>query len=315
MFHVLGIDAGGTKTVCLLADAEGNVIAEARRGGANLQAVGELEVEKVLHDVMEEAIGNRDIVPAAICLGIAGVDRPADAAVVRGIMKRIGYKARVLVVNDALVALEAGAPGQPGIVIISGTGSISYGRNANGQAARSGGWGYVLGDEGSGYWIGRAALRAVLREADQRGPATLLTPLLLKHFGVNEPQGLIHEVYHSNLKPAAIGALARSVQAAFSEGDSVAIGILRGAADQLESAALSVARRLNLIGEAFTFILAGGIFRAVPWVEQELERRLPVAAPRSVARLLDREPAIGAVTLALEEARGGAHLPAYITAN
>ena len=93
MLHVLGIDAGGTKTVCLLAGEDGSVIAEARRGGANLQAVGELEVEKVLHDVMEEALGNRDIVPAAICLGIAGVDRPADAAVVRAIMKRIGYKA------------------------------------------------------------------------------------------------------------------------------------------------------------------------------------------------------------------------------
>ena len=114
MFHVLGIDAGGTKTVCLLADEHGTVIAEARRGGANLQAVGELEVEKVLHDVMEEAIGDRDVRPAAICLGIAGVDRPDDAAVVKAIMKRIGYKARVLVVNDALVALEAGAPGAAG---------------------------------------------------------------------------------------------------------------------------------------------------------------------------------------------------------
>ena len=76
-------------------------------------------------------------------------------------MKRIGYKARVVVVNDALVALEAAIPGGPGVVIISGTGSIAYGRNAAGEAARAGGWGYVLGDEGSGYWIGRAALRAV----------------------------------------------------------------------------------------------------------------------------------------------------------
>ena len=116
MFHVLGIDAGGTKTVCLLADDQGQVIAESRRGGANLQAVGELEVEKVLHEVMEEAIGNRAIVPAAICLGIAGVDRPDDSVVVDGIMRRIGHKARVVVVNDALVALEAGAPGQAGVV-------------------------------------------------------------------------------------------------------------------------------------------------------------------------------------------------------
>src|SRR5262249_58315853 len=92
----------------------GEILAEARRGGANLQAVGELEVEKVLHEVMEEALADRDAVPGAICLGIAGVDRPDDARVVRGIMRRIGYKARCLVVNDALVALEAGAPRQPG---------------------------------------------------------------------------------------------------------------------------------------------------------------------------------------------------------
>src|SRR6476469_9566574 len=136
--HVLGIDAGGTKTVCQLADEHGEVLAEARRGGANLQASGELEVEKVLHDVMEEAMAGHDVRPAAICLGIAGVDRPEDDGVVRGIMKRIGYQARVLVVNDALVALEAGAPGAPGVVLIAGTGSIAYGRNARNQAARAG---------------------------------------------------------------------------------------------------------------------------------------------------------------------------------
>jgi glucosamine kinase len=313
VIHVLGIDAGGTKTVCQLADERGTVIAESRGVGANLQAVGELEVEKVLHQVMEKALEDVDIVPDGICLGIAGVDRPDDAAVVRGIMKRIGYKARVLVVNDALVALESGAPGQPGIVIISGTGSISYGRNAAGMAARSGGWGYVLGDEGSGYWIGRAALRAVLRAADQRGKETALTPLLLDHFGVDRPQGLIHEVYHTNLKPAAIGALAQCVHRAFAQGDEVAVGILRGAANELESAAISVGRRLDLIGERFPFILAGGIFKAVPWLAEELSRRLPIVAPGSSVRLLDREPATGAVLLALQEARGHASVPRYKT--
>jgi N-acetylglucosamine kinase-like BadF-type ATPase len=309
--HVLGIDAGGTKTICYLADAQGTVIAEARRGGANLQAAGELEVEKVLHEVMDEVLEGRGIVPAAICLGIAGVDRPGDSQVVRGIMKRIGYQARVLVVNDALVALEAGAPGEPGVVVISGTGSIAYGRNARGEAARAGGWGYVLGDEGSGYWIGRAALRAVLRESDRRGPRTALSPLLLDHFGVSQAQGLIHEVYHTNLKPRAIGALAQCVQRAFSQGDQVAIGILRAAADELESSAVSVASRLDLVGDPIPFILSGGIFKAVPWLEQELERRLPVTSPSSSVRLLDREPAAGAVTLALLEASGNARIPTY----
>ena len=308
---VLGIDAGGTKTVCQLANDRAEVLAEARRGGANLQAVGELEVEKVLHEVMEEAIGHRDIVPAGICLGIAGVDRQDDAAVVRAIMRRIGFKAKTLVVNDALVALEAGAPERPGVVVIAGTGSIAYGRNEENQAARAGGWGHVLGDEGSGYWIGRAAVRAVLREADRRGPSTQLTGLLLDYYGVAKSQDLIHQVYHGVQRPSAIAALSQCVQSAFTAGDAVAIGILRAAADELESSALSVAKRLELVGTEFPFVLSGGIYRAVPWLEEELARRLPLASPRSEVFLLSVEPAIGAVRLALADARGHYTVPAY----
>jgi glucosamine kinase len=308
---VLGIDAGGTKTVCLLANDRGEVLAEARRGGANLQASDELDVEKVLHDVMADVLDPHDVVPSAICLGIAGVDRPGDAAIVRAIMKRIGFKARVLVVNDALVALEAGAPAIPGVVVIAGTGSIAYGRNDRHEAARAGGWGYVLGDEGSGYWIGRAAIRAVLSAADRRGPDTQLTGLLLEYFGVPRAQELIHQVYQATLKPAAIAALAQSVHTAFQHGDQVAIGILRGSADQLESSALSVARRLDLVGTGFPFVLAGGMFRAVPWLHEELARRLPLAAPQSRTVLLDVEPAVGAVRLALATARGDYQPPAY----
>jgi N-acetylglucosamine kinase-like BadF-type ATPase len=230
---------------------------------------------------------------------------------VRALLRRIGYKARTLVVNDAMVALEAGAPGAPGVVIISGTGSIAYGRNSANQAARVGGWGHALGDEGSGYWIGRAALRAVLREADRRGPRTALTPLLLRHFGVPEAQSLIHEVYQGSLRPAAIGALAQCVQAAFGEEDPAAVGILRAAADELEAAGVSVSRRLGMVDEPFVFLLAGGIFRAVPWLRDELLRRLPEAVPSSTARLLDVEPASGAVALAIQEARGGARIAVY----
>jgi N-acetylglucosamine kinase-like BadF-type ATPase len=320
---VIGIDAGGTKTVCQLADAAGAVVAETRGPGANLQAAGELAVEKVLHDLMEEALrrqadqaGGQDPrahLPAVICLGIAGVDRPDDAEIVRGILRRIGYKAQLLVVNDALVALEAGVPGEPGTVVIAGTGSIAYGRNARGEAARAGGWGFVLGDEGSGYWIGRTALRAVLREADRRGERTSLTPRLMKHFGVTKPQDLIYEVYYGGLQPTAIGALAPHVQTARDEGDHVARGILDGAARELAASALSVTRRLHLDREAFTFVLAGGVFKGVPWLINELTERLTAEAPTSSVRLLDVEPANGAVRLALAEARGGASIPLYVS--
>lgn len=311
MTYVLGIDAGGTKTVCHLADANGTLIAQSRSTGANLQAAGELQVEKVLHEVMEEAIGDRSIVPAAICLGIAGVDRPDDAAVVRGIMRRIGYKARVLVVNDALVALEAGAPNEPGVVIISGTGSICYGRNGSGEAARSGGWGYVLGDEGSGYWIGRHALRAVVRQADGRGRTTSLTPYVLEHFGVTRPQELVYAVYHRTLRPSAIAAVARAVQRAADDGDEVALNILAVGARELAGSAASVVRQLGLAETTFSFVLSGGILNAVPRLAGELRDLLRSLAPQAGIVTLDREPALGAVALALAEARGEGRLPTY----
>ena len=231
--HVLGIDAGGTKTVCLLADEHGRVVSEARGGGANLQASGELEVEKVLHAVMEEAIGDRDLQPAAICLGIAGVDREADSAAVRGIMRRIGFKARTLVVNDALVALVAGAGDQPGVVIVAGTGSIAYGRDAADRAARAGGWGYVLGDEGGGFWIGRAALNAVVRQFDGRGPQTMLTEMVIAEMHLGSPVDLVHAVYAGGLHRYAIAAIAPVVQRAADQGDAVAADLISRAGVEL----------------------------------------------------------------------------------
>ena len=189
--HVLGIDAGGTKTVALLADGDGRIVADGRAGGANLQTEGELQVEKVLHDVIEQVTRGRNITPAAVCLGMAGVDREADGRTIRDIMRRLGYRSNTLIVNDALIALVAGAGASPGLVVISGTGSIAFGVSHRGLAARAGGWGPTLGDEGSGYWIGRRALEAVTRDADGRGPRTELTQLVLDHFQLPRPQSLV----------------------------------------------------------------------------------------------------------------------------
>ena len=311
--HLLGIDAGGTKTVCLLADEHGSVLSASRGPGANLQASGELEVEKVFHQVMEEALGNRQPRPEVICLGIAGVDREEDARVARAIMRRISPGARVLVVNDALIALVAGAGDAPGIVVLSGTGSIVYGRNARGFAARAGGWGHVIGDEGSAYWIGRRALTAVVREADGRGSRTRLTEEVLRHFGVAHTAALVHVVYHRDVPRSRVATLGPVVQRLRDAGDAVAAQILEQASEELALAAASVAARLDMRGDAFPFILAGGAFRAAPSLAADLERRLPEIAPRSTVRLLTEEPATGAVRLAIEEARGGLQIPQYVT--
>jgi N-acetylglucosamine kinase-like BadF-type ATPase len=308
---VLGIDAGGTKSVCLLADAEGTVVAEARGPGANLHAAGELAVEKVLHELMESTIGDRETMPSAVCIGMAGVDREDEAQTVRAILRRLGHRAHVVVVNDALIALVAGAGDAPGVVIIAGTGSIVYGRNADGDAARAGGWGHMIGDEGSGYWIGREALAAVMRAADGRGPSTRLTDDILAHFGVTDVSRLPRIVYDRDQPRTAVAALGPLVQQVGEQGDAVAARILENAADELVMAARSVTSRLEMRGEAFTFYLAGGIFRVVPWLSDELSKKLAEVAPRGHVRLLDAEPAIGALRLALAEARGGARVPRY----
>ena len=309
---VLGIDAGGTKTVCLVADEQGHVLGVARGPGANLATLGELEVEKVLHEVMEQAMVGQSGAPAVICLGIAGVDRAEDAAIIRSIMRRIGNKAPVLVVNDALIALEAGAGDGPGIVLIAGTGSICYGRNDRGQAARAGGWGYILADEGSGWWMGQRAIQAVMRQADGRGPATSLTPRVLAYFGVTDPALVVHEVYYHDPRRRLIAGLGPAVQASVDEGDPVARGIVADAAGELALAARSVAEKLEMRGVQFPLVLSGGAFRVVTSLLADLTSRVAEVVPRGQPRLLDVEPAMGAVRLAVAEARGGARIPTYV---
>lgn len=310
--HVLGVDAGGSKTVALLADAEGRVVAEARSGGANLQSHGELEVEKTLHSVIEEVLATDGTPPVAACLGMAGVDRERDGQTIRHIMRRLGFKERALIVNDALIALVAGAGIGPGLVVVAGTGSIAYGVNAEGVAARAGGWGSALGDEGSAYWIGRRALAAVTREVDGRGPATQLTDLILEHFSIRHPYQLVAAIYEARPGPRDIAALAATVERARSEGDAVAADILTGAAAELALSAASVVSRLAMRGAQFPTFLSGGMLRATPWLSSEVTRRLAEVAPRSRVAVLGVEPALGAVRLALAEAEGRARVPPYL---
>jgi N-acetylglucosamine kinase-like BadF-type ATPase len=298
--HVLGIDAGGTKTVGLLADQQGRVLAEARAGGANLQTHGELGVEKVFHELIEELeaklSGEQRI--DAVGLGIAGVDRPRDETVVRGILRRLGHRQTARVVNDAVIALVAGAPERFGIVILAGTGSIAYGLDANGRSARAGGYGYLLADEGSGYWLGQEALRAVVKSSDGRGPKTALVERVLGSFGIDSVDELLPLVYEQEMPKYRIAALASLVDEARAAGDQVARRIVEGAAAELALGARSVARQLELGPDAFPLVLAGGVFRACPTLPELLQERLEM--PTAQLRRLAVEPAMGAVALALD---------------
>jgi N-acetylglucosamine kinase-like BadF-type ATPase len=306
---VLGVDSGGTKTVCQLADDEGRVLAEVRGPSAHLPSLGPSGVEAVLGELIGRALAGQPGRPAAICLGMSGVDQPREAEAIRRVLASIGQHAQALVVNDALIALEAGAPAQPGVVVIAGTGSIAYGRDAKNRAARTGGWGYVLADEGSGFWLGRQALRAVVRAEDRRGRPTALTGRVLAHYGVSRPKDLAREIYHGGVKPSAIAKLAAHVEAAAGEGDAVALHILEVAAAELALMAESVVTRLSL--PQGPIVLAGGIFRVAPRLAAALTAELAARVPRAPVRLLEVEPAYGAVRLALALAAGDVRVPEY----
>ena len=263
--HVLGIDAGGTKTVCQLADdhgrgprrsarrrrqpaggrrARGREGPPRRDGGGDRRprdhAGGDLPRHRRRRSAGRRRGGARD--HAAHRLQGARARRQRRAGRARGRRAR-----------RSPASSSSPAPGRSPTAATRRTKRRAPAAGATCSATRAAA-------------TGSAAPRCArcCAKPITAGRKTALTPLLLQHFGVAQAQGLIHEVYHSNLKPSAIGALAQCVQAAFRDGDSAAIGILRGAADELEASGLSVARRLGLVGEPFTFILSGGIFRAVP---------------------------------------------------
>jgi N-acetylglucosamine kinase-like BadF-type ATPase len=252
----------------------------------------------VLHGVIEEACAAVDARPEAVALGIAGADRPADEAVLRAILRRIGFRDRVVVTNDARIAFVAGSERRVGLALVCGTGSIAWGRNRSGEIARSGGWGWHLGDEGSGFWIGERAIRDVLRGADGRGPATSLDRALSEHFSIARPDQILYAIYDGEFPRTQVARFAPRVAEAARAGDAVARAILSDAAAELTRAAASVRDRLRLEESDYDVVLSGGTFAAVPTLADDVAGRL--ANPKAHVARLAEEPAIGAVKLAIE---------------
>ena len=297
--HVLGIDAGGTKTRAILADETGRVVAGSWGSGANLRTHGELEVEKVLHAVIEQAQAESGARAEALAIGIAGADRPDDHAVLREILRRIGFRERVVVANDARVAFIAGSQSRVGLALICGTGSIAWGRNAAGEIARAGGWGWHLGDEGSGFWIGERAIREVLRGFDGRGPSTSLEKTLFEHFEIARPEEIVRVLYDREYPRHHVATFSTQVEREARAGDAVAGKILADAAAELVLASRTVVERLRLEESGYDVVLSGGTFRALPSLESAVQAAL--SGPRARVFRLEEEPAAGAVKLALEE--------------
>ncbi len=296
MALIVGVDAGGTKTQGVVADESGHILKSARAGGANLHVHGELAVEKVLAELLDELCPDER--PEALCLGMAGVDRPGEDVVVRSLLRRLGFRGNAIVVNDAVVAIAAGAKNRVGVVVIAGTGSIAYGIDPTGRTARAGGLGPLLADEGSGGWVGHKALLAAVRATEGRGEPTLLAEAIFGRLGVKMLSDLPGLAYGAGLTRERLAELAPVVVSLAQAGDSVASRILDEAATELASTAVSVARQLNFSGASYPLIFSGGLFTGVPALVDAVAQR--AALPGAIPCRLKREPVEGALSMALD---------------
>ena len=183
--YVIGVDGGGTKTEAVLVDTMGNVLSRVRGGSSNFQALGPDKLKEVLSSLLHEIL-RKATVPVSnvskIYLGLAGAGRESDQQEIRQIFSDTEFKGLIEVNSDAIIALAGAFSNQPGIILIAGTGAICFGKNSQGDIIRSGGWGYLLGDEGGGYYIGKRAIIASLKDFDGRGEKTSLKSVIEKKF-------------------------------------------------------------------------------------------------------------------------------------
>ena len=296
----IGIDGGGTKTIGLLADQSGHIIGKAESGASNYHAVGEEQTKQVLSDIVSGLISdaNASLESCTCCLGLAGVASSVDRHVIGRICDDIGLPGNRILTHDAQIALVGGAEELSGVIIIAGTGSIVYGIDSEGRDAQAGGWGHLLGDEGSGYDIARRAFQAVARAADGRGDPTLLSSLMLGALEFSQPRNLIPWMH--SVSKDKVAQLAGIVFDAASAGDPVAQGILDEAADELTVAARVVIDKLGF-SQPFNLVLSGGIFSHQPTFVESMRSRLKYIAPHARVCLPKNEPAYGAVVLAMSQ--------------
>ncbi len=304
---VLGIDGGGTKTAAWIAwcrpDGEVTVVGRGEAGGSNPQAVGMSQALENLGLAIEAARGqvdaNRDPLAAAV-LGVAGSDRTEVRASLLRWAEERAVARQFRVEHDALPVLAAGSVELWGVALISGTGSFAFGRNTQGQTARAGGWGFLLGDEGSGYAIARAGLQAAFRASDGRGPPTRLLSDLLSRLQCAQPTDLVPHLYRFANEPASIAALAPWVFEAALAGDAVAEAIVATAGDELAAMVAAVAARLGFNKEPFPVAMAGGVLLGNPPLTEALHASLAARGLRVSTLTPVPQPVVGAVRLAAQ---------------
>jgi N-acetylglucosamine kinase-like BadF-type ATPase len=297
--YYIGMDGGGTKTAAVIISAEGNILAEHVSGPSNFQIIGVEKAAKIILELVRECCSSVQCTTTAVAgvtVGLTGAGRPVDQErMAKGVLaaaRAAGMKLRGLAVeSDARIALEGAFKGGAGIILIAGTGSIAF----------VGGWGRILGDEGSGYFIGRSGLTAVTRHLDGRSTPTLLTKMMAREFGLKTQADIIAAVYRNNFDVAAVAPL---VLKAAGKSDEVCMAIVAQAVWELGEhiRAMSMLLQpsvLTSIKRKIPIAFIGGLI-ANPTLLSDLLGRHTREEIRSVQRIEPMAPPMyGAALMAL----------------
>jgi N-acetylglucosamine kinase-like BadF-type ATPase len=301
MNYMLGIDGGGTKTLAVCADIEVNILGVGMSGGSNYHAIGLEKAIDAIKQATEQAISKANIGKSDISIaymGLAGAGREKDRAILTQAIDSLIIADKVIVKHDAFIALAGATACKAGVIVIAGTGSMAFGVNQFGQESRSNGWGNILGDEGSAYYISQKALISACRAFDGRGKKTALLGAIKGHFGLDDFSEIIYKIYSSSSQD--IAAVAPIVSQTADLGDEIAIEILKDAGRELALSAIAVIKNLCM-DEPIQVTTAGSVFDAGEILTTSFEETL-IAYNHYVEIINPKfKPVVGALLLALRE--------------
>lgn len=305
MTLILGVDGGGTTTQTWLATREGAVLGRGQSGPSNAKSVGIEAARTALEESRRLAFESAGVPlgPVGVaCLGLAGFDRPDDRSTLEGWIE--AWADQFVLVNDAELVIAAGTPDGWGVALISGTGSICVGRTPSGRLARAGGWGHLIGDEGSAYRVAIEGLRLVAQRADGREVSPTETDSLVagmcRAFGVDGPEAIVSRIYDGTWDRARIAALAPLVTEAARRGDHEARMLIEDEGEQLARMVGAVCERLGWIDQMETGLplaLSGGFLLHTGILQDALLENLDEMGLNVACRDVP-EPVAGAVRLA-----------------
>jgi N-acetylglucosamine kinase-like BadF-type ATPase len=301
---ILALDAGGTKTAAWLVESTGGtatrIVGRGRSTSGNPLSVGFIEATRVITEAVSQARGAANRQECKISRAVMSIAGAIDPEMRNQFIKwarEVGLASQIAIVSDVLPVLAAGTPQCCGVALISGTGSAAFARSPDGRTSLCGGWGFLLGDEGSGYAIGRAAMRGALDDDEMHAQTRPLTEALLKSLNVRSAKELTKTIYRKADPRATIASAAPLVIQAAEDGDPFAAGILDAAARDLASLAARAARMVGLADGPFALAVTGGVLVSSRLLQNQLQRELRALGLDSDLGIVE-EPLAGCLRLA-----------------